>query len=259
MSQNVQAADWLSAVSFNTETLPGFNMKVDSAPPHSLLQSAYLLHEAAPPLPGPSAWLAESSCQSLTRADIIPPFVATPLSCPLSAGSNGYYGNDYDPPSFASCDWLLPRCLTKGRSYGPEHLQCVCCGTSSAPLWRKDAAGRPQCNSCSSQNREDTPLLKPKRRTVVAQRKFARCVNCETETTTLWRRNSAGQPLCNACGLYYKLHQMDRPLSLKKDGIQTRNRRVTRRKHTGKKTSQSQSKVFRLATPTESCLSACFF
>ncbi|KAF3860973.1 hypothetical protein F7725_001228 [Dissostichus mawsoni] len=42
---------------------------------------------------------------------------------------------------------------------------------------------------------------------IMNQRKGTQCVNCLTETTTLWRRNSAGEPVCNACGLYYKLHQ----------------------------------------------------
>lgn len=32
------------------------------------------------------------------------------------------------------------------------------------------------------------------------------CANCSTTTTTLWRRNNEGEPVCNACGLYYKLH-----------------------------------------------------
>ena len=36
------------------------------------------------------------------------------------------------------------------------------------------------------------------------------CANCGTNTTTLWRRNSQGEPVCNACGLYYKLHGINR-------------------------------------------------
>merc|ERR1711990_663750 len=44
---------------------------------------------------------------------------------------------------------------------------------------------------------------------------------------TLWRRNANGDPVCNACGLYYKLHGVNRPLTMKKEGIQTRNRKIS--------------------------------
>lgn len=50
------------------------------------------------------------------------------------------------------------------------------------------------------------------------------CTNCHTETTPLWRRNPEGQPLCNACGLFLKLHGVVRPLSLKTDVIKKRQR-----------------------------------
>lgn len=50
------------------------------------------------------------------------------------------------------------------------------------------------------------------------------CTNCFTSTTPLWRRNPEGQPLCNACGLFLKLHGVVRPLSLKTDVIKKRNR-----------------------------------
>lgn len=46
------------------------------------------------------------------------------------------------------------------------------------------------------------------------------CTNCKTTTTSLWRRNTLGEPVCNACGLYYKLHGVNRPLAMKKDSIQ---------------------------------------
>jgi hypothetical protein len=29
-----------------------------------------------------------------------------------------------------------------------------------------------------------------------------------------------GEPVCNACGLYFKLHGVNRPLAMKKDSIQ---------------------------------------
>ena len=41
-----------------------------------------------------------------------------------------------------------------------------------------------------------------------ARRAGTSCANCKTATTTLWRRNQAGEPVCNACGLYYKLHNV---------------------------------------------------
>lgn len=53
------------------------------------------------------------------------------------------------------------------------------------------------------------------------------CTNCHTKTTPLWRRNPDGKPLCNACGLFLKLHGVVRPLSLKTDVIKKRQRGQT--------------------------------
>ncbi|KAI8069564.1 hypothetical protein BC940DRAFT_213110, partial [Gongronella butleri] len=50
------------------------------------------------------------------------------------------------------------------------------------------------------------------------------CFNCQTTTTPLWRRNEQGEPICNACGLYYKLHHVHRPISMKKNVIKRRKR-----------------------------------
>lgn len=55
------------------------------------------------------------------------------------------------------------------------------------------------------------------------------CTNCHTKTTPLWRRNPQGEPLCNACGLFLKLHGATRPLSLKTDVIRKRNRLSSQR------------------------------
>ncbi|CAH0723045.1 unnamed protein product, partial [Brenthis ino] len=51
------------------------------------------------------------------------------------------------------------------------------------------------------------------------------CSNCQTTATSLWRRNAHGETVCNACGLYYKLHNINRPMTMKKDSIQTRKRK----------------------------------
>uniref|UniRef100_A0A7E4VZT3 GATA-type domain-containing protein n=2 Tax=Panagrellus redivivus TaxID=6233 RepID=A0A7E4VZT3_PANRE len=57
------------------------------------------------------------------------------------------------------------------------------------------------------------------------RRQNLECSNCKGNQTTLWRRNNQGDPVCNACGLYFKLHHVNRPVTMKKEGIQTRKRK----------------------------------
>lgn len=55
--------------------------------------------------------------------------------------------------------------------------------------------------------------------------KMIECYNCHTVKTPLWRKDPDGNTLCNACGLFLKLHGTTRPLSLKTDVIKKRSSR----------------------------------
>ncbi|KAF9190878.1 putative electron transfer flavoprotein subunit [Haplosporangium sp. Z 11] len=74
------------------------------------------------------------------------------------------------------------------------------------------AGGAESCAGCPSFNQHQ------------ANRQHLVCANCRTTTTPLWRRDSGGNTICNACGLYYKLHNVHRPVTMKRAVIKRRKR-----------------------------------
>ncbi|KAM6962217.1 transcription factor GATA-3 isoform 4-T4 [Tautogolabrus adspersus] len=98
---------------------------------------------------------------------------------------------------------------------------------------------RPKTRSCSGRSRPISCRKLTRQVQSAARRAGTSCANCQTTTTTLWRRNANGDPVCNACGLYYKLHNINRPLTMKKEGIQTRNRKMSSKSKKSKKSHDS--------------------
>ncbi|KAI8811384.1 hypothetical protein BJ742DRAFT_140218 [Cladochytrium replicatum] len=119
---------------------------------------------------------------------------------------------------------------------GGPGLCCANCGATSTPLWRRSPFPLPSsttssllCNACGLyfklHNKHRPKSLRPH-----VSRKDANgecvieCANCATRTTPLWRRDGEGKMLCNACGLYLKMHKEKRPMSMKTEVIRKRQR-----------------------------------
>lgn len=120
---------------------------------------------------------------------------------------------------------------------GEESPTCTNCGTEDTPLWRRDHNYLLLCNACGLYykiHKTHRPMLLRKRQQMNLARAEKQdrqrpadspgCSNCGTKVTPLWRKDDKGAMLCNACGLYLKLHKTNRPLRYRADTIRKRSR-----------------------------------
>lgn len=161
---------------------------------------------------------------------------------------NGIPGGDY--AGNGSWQFQIPDAYESPLIGGAGPSDCTNCSANQSIYWRRGDNPHTLCNGCTYSRQARPKMPKNKPQVVSAHKKLPGksgkknliltldvlqpqanrrsgvvCANCKTSTTTLWRRNNQGEPVCNACGLYYKLHNVNRPQSMKKDGIQTRKRK----------------------------------
>nr|KAF6294591.1 GATA binding protein 1 [Pipistrellus kuhlii] len=151
------------------------------------------------------------------------PAVPSSIPVPTSASGAPDFPRGFFPPTESSPNpsaYLPTNLIGTLPMTTCEAKECENCEATAALLWYQcDAEGQ-------TINRQNQLKKRPK----VSKRAGTRCTNCQTTTTAVWRMNASGEPLCNACGLYYKRHQANRPAIMQKDAVKTRKQQASQKK-----------------------------
>ncbi|KAF7351978.1 Gata zinc finger domain-containing protein [Mycena venus] len=115
-----------------------------------------------------------------------------------------------------------------------SHKMCSHCNTTDTPLWRREPVTyRPLCNACGVYLQQRNKMRPAVLMLIQCDDDNdipggPECSHCHTHSTSVWRRSKTGAKLCNACGVYERLHGFDRPLALRKDKVRRRGKHPKR-------------------------------
>lgn len=176
-------------------------------------------HSPSTPLSGEASQLLRKliTCKKLGMS-ITPAPANHPMSRPEMLGLNDAGRCGVDANLTKSSCRRKQSFPTKAAKEEPVDRSDSPCQDVEGEDYLPDFTGNsPWCNIQMCKNSKSNPGI--------ARRMNLSCTNCGTRTTTIWRRNVKGEMVCNACGLYFKLHGVDRPHTMRRDTIHTRRRR----------------------------------
>lgn len=137
-------------------------------------------------------------------------------ACSLYLRSNSTFrpANLKRPPNTVSIKEDEGSCAGDGKCNGTGgSAACKGCPAFNNRVVIKKSKITPSEQSAEDDSKQSDPLA-------------IACYNCKTTITPLWRRDDAGNTICNACGLYYRLHGSHRPIRMKRSTIKRRKRTI---------------------------------